>query len=373
MNRAPDTDFDIFLATAPGLEAALHDEVRRKGFKRARVEAGGVSMRGGWPDVWRANLWLRGANKVLARFARLRVDRLADLEREASRLPWSTVLRADVPVRVEATTARTRLYHSGAVEERVGRAIHAALGTPIRADAPVTVMVRVEDDTCTLSIDTSGELLHRRGNKSDVVRAPMRETMAALLLMQCGYDGREPVLDPMCGSGTFVIEAAEIAAGLNPGRARAFAFEHLATFDAAAWSRLRAVARAPRSGLHFHGSDRDAHAIAAAEANAERAGVAALTSFQIAPVSEVAPPDGPPGLVMVNPPYGTRLGDPARLAALYRSFGETMMRRFSGWRVGLVTADKDLAYATALPFRPPGPPIAHGGLRITLFQTPPLA
>lgn len=374
MARAADTDFEIFLATAPGLEPALFEEVRRKGFRRPRVEAGGVAVRGGWPDVWRANLWLRGANRVLARFARLRVERLDDLQKAAARLPWSAVLRPDVAIHVEATTARARLYHSGAVAERVANAIQSVLpGVQVRDDASVTVMVRVEGDTCTISLDTSGELLHRRGSKVEVVRAPMRETMAALLLMQCGYDGRVPVVDPMCGSGTFVIEAAEMAAGFNPGRARAFAFEHLATFEADAWQRLRAVGRAPHTGLAFHGSDRDDKAVTAAQANAERAGVAGITDFRVCPVSEVVPPTGAKGLVMVNPPYGARIGDPARLARLYRTFGETMMRRFHGWRVGLVTANKDLAYATALPFLPPGPPIAHGGLRITLYQTAPLA
>ena len=367
------TDFEIFLATAPGLEPALCDEARTKGFRRAQAVPGGVTVRGDWPDVWRANLWLRGTGRVIARLDRFRVEQLAELEDRARRVRWSSVLRSDVPVRVEASCTQSRLYHSGAVAERVTTALRDRLGVTITEDAAVTVMVRIDNDVCDIGVDTSGELLHKRGYKIGVNRAPMRETFAALFLRQCGYDGREPVVDPMCGSGTFVIEAAEMAAGFNPGRLRAFAFEHLATFDGDAWQQMRGKSATAKSAARFYGSDRDADAIAMSIANAERAGVAASTKFEQRAVSELTPPDGPPdgqpGLVIVNPPYGDRIGDKARLGALYHAFGEVMMRRFSGWRVGLVTSDKTLAYATALPFLPPGPPVAHGGLRITLFRT----
>jgi putative N6-adenine-specific DNA methylase len=142
----------------------------------------------------------------------------------------------------------------------------------------------------------------RRGFKQEVNAAPLRETLAALLLRHCGFDGTEPLLDPMCGSGTFVIEAAEIAARLNPGRARSFAFEHLATFDAEACARMRAANRPRTPTARFLGRDRDADAIAISRANAERAGVSAWTDFTQAPVSGAAPPEGPPGLVIANPP-----------------------------------------------------------------------
>lgn len=175
----------------------------------------------------------------------------------------------------------------------------------------------------------------------------------------------------MCGSGTFVLEAAEIAAGLAPGRARVFAFEKLASFDPAAWAALRAAAATPReTPLRFHGRDRDAGAIAMSRANAERAGIRALTEFLEAPVSALSPPPGP-GLVMVNPPYGTRLGDPRRLAPLHAALGTALRTRFAGWRVGLITPEPALAAATGLPFTA-GPPIPHGGLKIRLYRTGPL-
>ncbi|MEO3472362.1 class I SAM-dependent RNA methyltransferase [Roseomonas sp. CAU 1739] len=364
-----DAPFDIFLATAPGLEPMLCDEVRHKGFNSPKPVPGGVVIKGRWPEVWRANLWVRGAGRVLARIASFRVVHLAQLDTLAHRVPWAEVLRPDVPFRVEASCASSRIWHSGAAAERIATAIRDTLGAPEAPDAAITVMARIENDLCTISVDTSGEPLHKRGYKEAVNAAPLRETMAALFLRQCGFNGSEPVVDPMCGSGTFVIEAAEIAARLNPGRARHFAFEQLATFDKAAWQQMRAAKSRPAPMLRFHGSDRDAGAIAMSRANAERAGVTALTEFRQATISELVPPEGPPGLVIVNPPYGNRLGEGKALTPLYRALGQVLLTRFAGWRVGIVTAEPQLAHATGLPFLPPGAPVPHGGLRVTLYRT----
>ncbi len=365
--------FEIFLATMPGLEPALCEEVRAKGFNRPKAVPGGVITRGGWPEVWRANLWIRGAGRVLARIDTFRVLHLAQLDLRARRVPWGSVLRPDVPFRVEASCVGSRIYHSGAAAQRIATAIRETLGAPQSPDAEVAVMVRIEHDVCTISVDSSGEMLHKRGYKEAVNAAPMRETMAALFLRQCGYDGTEPVLDPMCGSGTFVIEAAEIALRLNPGRFRHFAFEHLASFDAAAWQRMRAVRSGHQPTARYYGSDRDAGAIAMSRANAERAGVADITEFRHCTISESAPPAGPPGLVIVNPPYGSRLGDREKLPALYRALGQSLTTRFAGWRVGIITSEPKLAHATGLPFLPNGAPVPHGGLRVYLLQTGALA
>lgn len=371
----PNGDFEIFLATAPGLEQLLCDEVKANGFRAPKAVPGGVRIEGRWHDVWRANLTIRGASRVLARLARFRVTQLTDLEKRARSLHWGATLRADVPVRVEASCSRSRIYHSGAAAERIAKAIVQSIGAPISDDAAITIAARFENDVCTVSVDTSGELLHKRGFKEAVAKAPMRENLAALFLRQCGYTGTEPVLDPMCGSGTFVIEAAEIASGLLPGRARPFAFEQLATFDATAWQKLREerIARAAMTtDLRFHGSDRDANAIAMSEANAKRAGVDAIATFAQCPAGAIEPPSGPPGLVIVNPPFGERIGDRKKLQPLYRGLGQRLLDQFGGWRVGLITTDTALANATGLPFLPPVAPVPHGGLRITMYRTDPL-
>ncbi len=364
-----DKHFEIFLATAPGLEAMLYDEVRALRFRAAKQVAGGVTVNGNWRDAWRANLEVRGANKVLARIDAFRVFHLDELAKRARRVRWSNVLRPDMPFRVEATCRTSKIYHSGAASQRIADAIHDRIGAPFSDDAAVTIMARIENDLCTISVDNSGELLHKRGFKVAVNKAPMRETMAALFLRACGYSGAEPVVDPMCGSGTFVIEAAEIAAGLKPGRERAFAFEQLATFDQSTWDEMRRAPAPADPAVHFYGSDRDAGAIEMSRANAARAGVAHLTTFQQTTISDLVPPEGSPGLVIVNPPYGDRIGDKKRLEALYRALGQTLRTRFSGWRVGLITSSAPLARTTGLPFKPPGPPVNNGGLRVTLYVT----
>ncbi len=360
--------FEIFLVATPGLETPLADEARAAGFSAAKIIEGGVAFEGTWPDVWRANLVLRGATRILARVASFRAMHLAQLDKRARKLPWSELLRPDIPVHVEASCKRSRIYHAGAAAQRVATAIREELGAPIAEDATLRIMVRIEDDLVTISIDTTGASLHKRGFKEGVAKAPMRETMAAMFLAQSGYSGTEPVIDPMCGSGTFVIEAAEIALGLHPGRERSFAFEHLPGFDPAVWTGLRKTSAPPAVTHRFYGFDRDAGAIRMAANNATRAGVAALTVFTQQSIEDLAPPDGPPGLVIVNPPYGTRIGEKGPLIGLHRTLGTVLKSRFAGWRVGIVTADKQLAQATGLRFEPPLPPVLHGGIRVSLYR-----
>ena len=367
-----DTPFEIFLSTAPGLEPYLLQETQELGFAHAKAIAGGVTFDGTWHDVWHANLWSRGASRVLARIGSFRAFHLAQLDKRARKFPWGEVLRPDVPLRIETTCKRSKIYHAGAATQRIERAITETLGTRITKDAALRLTVRIEDDLCTFSLDTSGAPLHQRGFKQFVAKAPMRETMASLLLRACGYTGTEPVLDPMCGSGTFLIEAAERAAGLAPGRARRFAFEDLASFDDADWQAMQTKQASRDSDQKFFGFDRDTGAVKGANENAERAGVATHVLVKHQTVSNLNRPEGPPGLVMVNPPYGARIGSKKPLYGLYASLGERLKNHFSGWRVGLVTTEADLAKTTGLPFAPPGPPIAHGGLKIKLWTTPPL-
>ena len=366
-------NFEIFLATSPGLEAVLYEEVRTKGFKQPKPVPGGVIIKGGWPEVWRANLWIRGAGRVLARIDEFKALHLAQLYGRVRNVPWGEVLRSNVPFRVEVTCAKSRIYHSGAAEERIVDAIRETLGAPHDSDADILVRARIERDICTLSVDTSGDLLHKRGYKEAVNKAPMRETMASLFLRQCGYDGTEPVFDPMCGSGTFIIEAAEIAARLNPGRSRSFAFEQFANFDAEAWQHMRDVKSARTPSARFYGSDRDAGAVSMSQENASRAEVSAFTEFRQCTISDVVAPCETPGLVIVNPPYGSRIGDKKKMFPLYSALGQTLKTRFAGWRVGIITTESMLAHATGLTFLPTAEPVQHGGLRVTLFQTAPLA
>lgn len=361
---------EIFAITLPGMEETLADEAREMGFDVTGTMPGGVTLKGGWPEVWRANLELRGATRVLVRLGSFMAFHLAQLDKRARKFPWAETLRPDVPVRVDVATSRkSKIYHAGAATDRFATALSESAGMTVAADAPVTLKIRIDDNRVTISVDTSGEPLHKRGHKEAVGKAPMRETLAALFLRQCGFDGSQTVFDPMCGSGTFVIEAAEIASGMQAGRARPFAFEKLTSFDPDAVAAMRRMDRPKSPGLQFHGSDRDAGAIKMAGANAERAGVADLTDFQNRQASEITPPEGPPGLVIVNPPYGARIGDKKALYPVYGRLGQVLKDRFSGWQVGVITSEGALAKTMGLPFLPDGPSIAHGGLRVRLYRT----
>jgi len=363
------TALELFVAAPPGLEDEVAREAREAGFAGVGTTNGGVTLTGGWPDVWRANLELRCASRVLVRIGTFRVVHLAQLDKLSRKLPWAEFLRPDVPVKVDAVCRRSKLYHAGAVAQRIGTAIHEELAAPVSNDASVRVFVRVEDNICTVSVDTSGELLHKRGFKEAVAKAPLRETLAALFLRSCGYRSSEPVLDPMCGSGTFIVEAAEMAAGLKPGRARQFAFEQLAGFDPKSWKAMKMAPDTARLPFRFYGSDRDNGAIRASMANAKRAGIAEYVTFSKTDIGDIAPPDGPPGLVIVNPPYGARIGNLKALYGVYHTLGQSLRDRFSGWRVGLITSEDKLARATRLPFGRPGRPVDHGGIKIRLYQT----
>ncbi|MBY5970738.1 hypothetical protein KUV28_00195 [Ferrimonas balearica] len=365
--------FEIFLQGTPGLEEALAEEARATGFAKAEAVPGGATLQGQWTTVWRANLKLRGAGAVLARIGGFPASHLSQLDKRSRAFPWGDVLRPDVPVKVEVSaSSKSKIYHAGAAQERIERALSESFGATIDPEASVVLKTRIQRDYVQFSADTSGESLHKRGHKPAVGKAPMRETLAALFLRQAGFTGEEPVLDPMCGSGTFLIEAGEMAAGLWPGRARRFAFEDLATFNPDLYARIRAEAPQPRPldelpGLF--GSDRNAGAIEMAGRNAEAAGLGGAVTLAHRAVSDLERPAGPPGLVIMNPPYGARIGDRKQLFSLYGRLGAVLKERFGGWRAAIVTSDGGLARATGLPFLPPGPPVAHGGLTVKLYQT----
>lgn len=373
MTDTPQTDFEILLVTLPGLEGYLYAEVCEAGFRKPKVMSGGVVIRGTWEDVWRANLVLRGASKVLARIGEFRALHLAQLDKRARKFAWGDHLLPGRSVKVDVSTnKKSKIYHAGAAQERIEKAIHEAFGASIAAsteEADILIKARFDRDLVSFSVDTSGTALHKRGHKQAMGKAPLRETIAAMTLRACGFKRTEPLLDPMCGSGTYVIEAAEIAANLMAGRGRSFAFENLVSFDQGAMQAMKDNWFTRETPLRYYGFDRNTDVIASAQANAKRAGVESACQFAGQSLSALTRPEGPPGLVMVNPPYGTRIGNKTELTALYASFGAVMRERFSGWRVGLITTQQDLAEITKLPWLPPSAPIPHGGLKIKLYRT----
>jgi putative N6-adenine-specific DNA methylase len=215
------------------------------------------------------------------------------------------------------------------------------------------IIVRFDHDRCTISADSSGELLHRRGWRQAVAKAPLRETLAAAMLSACEWTGAVPLVDPFCGSGTIGIEAALRARNIAPGLARTFAMEHWPGTDSAMVSGARAIARAaakPSTGSAIVMSDRDEGAVAAARANAERAGVLEDLTIERRSLSETALADlGETGLLLTNPPYGLRLSDGADLRGLYARLGEVLRAGGRGWRLGMLVADRGVVSSVRLP------------------------
>ncbi|WP_169566722.1 THUMP domain-containing class I SAM-dependent RNA methyltransferase [Sneathiella limimaris] len=366
------SDMEILLVAVPGLETALLKEVQEKGFDKPRPIKGGITIRGDWKMVWRANLELRGASRILVRLGSFHAVHLAQLDKRARKFPWSETLDPSIPVKVEVSCKSSRIYHQKAAAERIVRALTETHGIRVSDDAELTIKVRIFRDLCTISVDSSGEGLHKRGYKEAVNKAPMRETLASLLLRECGFCGTEPVVDPMCGSGTFIIEAAEIAAGLQPGRVRNFAFQQLKSFDPELYETLKKPIPEIEKKSQFFGFDRDKGAIDISQQNAKRAGVGNSTQFLKQTIANLKPPTDQPGLVIINPPYGVRIGEIKKLSNLYISLGNCLKAGFDGWRVGLITNSDQLAKATALPFCEKPLKFSHGGIPVKLFKTDPL-
>ncbi len=323
----------------------------------------------------------RLATRVIVRAAAFRATAFAALYKQAAAIEWGRWIAPSRRIRLRVTCKKSRLYHSDAVAERIAQAIAAGVrGVRViegaededAEDDAQLIVVRMAQDVCTISIDAAGSALHRRGWRQAVAKAPLRETLAAAMLAGAQWDGRRALVDPLCGSGTLVIEGALIARGMTPGRARVFAAEQWPAADAALWRAVRAeLAAGERSvaGIPLIGSDRDAGAIDAARANAARAGVATDTTFLAQALSDAEAP-ATEGLLVANPPYGIRVGEEDAVRDLYARFGQLARARFAGWRVALLSADRSAGHGLERQLRLPLTPVwrtSNGGIPVRLL------
>ena len=383
--------FDAFAVTAPGLEPILAAELVELGVKQPSVIDGGVEFIASQKSLYEANLHLRTASRVLIRLAAdFRAVSFAELERNARKVPWKRVLKRGDRVALRVTCRKSRLYHSGAVAQRIERDIVERIGavvskapasdegdeagSEVRGQRPAAdagtiqlIIVRIDHDKCTVSADSSGAHLHQRGYRTAVTTAPLRETLAAALVLGSGWDARTPLLDPFCGSGTIPIEAAMFAARMAPGRNREFRFMHWPGYDAPEWKRVHSAALSRQqtgSVPLIVGTDRSAAAIRAAEDNAQRAGVGSFVRFGKEDALNL---DGgeSAGWVVTNPPYGVRLGDSGESRRLLARFGDALRSRFAGWHVALL-APAQLQRAMPIALKP-GFRTTNGGLRVQLL------
>ena len=361
-------EFEIFITCVPGLEDELLNEIQELGCKNTKLKSGGVEVVGGWHDVWRTNYYLRGATKVLVRFASFRAVHLSQLDKRSHKLDWGKLLQFRKPFKVETVCRKSKIYHSKAASQRISKAISDKLDAKEDPNSMIMVKARIASDLCTISLDSSGEGLHKRGYKTATGKAPIRETLAALFLRKMKFNGSQVVYDPMCGSGTIVIEAAEIALGLPAGRQRNFAFMELPSFKKNEYKELTKV-EPKKNKLKFYGSDRDTGAILNSIKNAKKANVETICQFETSSISGATPPTQEPGIVLVNPPYGKRVGNRKNLFALYRSLGQTLSEKFDGWKVGIISSDPGLAKATGLKFLDISNPVDNGGIKVQLYET----
>lgn len=350
-------EFSCYAVVAPGLEESCRRELQRLGMAASTGdESGGVSFGGALRELYRANLHLRTASRILVRVGECGARDFPDLYRKAIKLPWGSYIRPGGGVRIRVTSHRSRLVHSGRIAETVTAAISHALGqavpAPENGGAEQLVLVRMVDDRCQFSVDSSGEHLHCRGYRLAGGAAPLRETLAAGLLLLLDWHGDVPLLDPLCGSGTIAIEAALMAAAIPPGGRRAFAFMQWPGYRAGLWQVLCAEAererRTPQGMLAA--SDHDPTVIALARQNAERAGVGSLIDISVRDMATL-PVCAGPRLILCNPPYGERLGEKRDLLGFYRTLGEGCRRAFPDGRLALLAPEERVARATGWPLR----------------------
>jgi len=377
---------DFFATTAKGMESLLAAELRELGAATVRVERAGASFRGSLEVAYRACLWSRVGNRILLPLASFHAASPEALYQGVRGIAWWEHLDPQHTLAVDFAAARSTITHShfGALKtkdavvdqlrDRTGARPSVAVNRP-----DVRINVYLHEDRAVVSLDLSGDSLHRRSYRARGVAAPLKENLAAAILLLADWPAharrRVPLIDPMCGSGTLPIEAALIAADIAPGRGRAyFGFLGWRGHQAALWSRLCREAderevRDPNPLPAIHGYDADAAAVRTALANVERAGLRGRVHIEKRRLADCTPlptrPESPVrGLVVANPAYGERLGSTEMLAPLYAELGDILRRRFPGWtgyiltgnpalgkRIGLRSARRHILYNGAIECR----------------------
>ena len=366
-----------FFAPCPrGLEPVLRDELVALGAAAVSAVDGGVAFSGDFQACYRVNLHSRIASRVLWRVAHGRYRDERDVYDLAQGVCWERCFDVGCTLRVNVSASASPLKSLDFITLRIKDAVcdrfRDATGARPSVDtaAPdVRVHAWFDATQVTLYLDTSGEPLFKRGLRTAAGEAPLRENLAAGILRLSGWTPELPLIDPMCGGGTFLLEAAQIALRRAPGSRRSFGFEKLRPFERAGWSALLEQARAaelPAQPLPILGSDRYGTALELARGNLEHAGLAQAVRLKQADVLEFTPP-APPGIVVTNPPYGVRIGEQDELARFYPRLGDALKQRFAGWKVCIFTADLRLPRLIGLR---PGRrlPLFNGALECRLYQ-----
>jgi len=370
---------NFFVATSPGFEpVCLQELLKLKPVAgEACVASGGVEFEGRLDDCYFANLNLRSANRILMRIHTFKSSNFRKLEKKIGDIPWELYLHAGRLPKVHVSTKHCRLRHSGAVAERFRTTIAAQLSRfeSVKKITKITsteqnIYVRGIDDRFTVSIDSSGDLLYKRGLKKHAGKAPLRETLAAAALLLAGYDGRDPLLDPMCGSGTFSLEGALMAKRIPAGWFRDFAFMGWPSFRPKRWDYMRRQAESqlvePDRPLIF-ASDIDPGACQKLERCVQKYSISDAVQvnsgdffdLDLRKLSERA------GVICINPPYGRRLGGRSESEKFFKAICNRLKQKYRGWNLVLFAPSRKLA--GTIPFQTKSYPILHGGLKLALL------
>lgn len=368
---------ETFFSPCPrGLETLLAEELGRFGAGRVQPLHGGVSWEGDWAACQRANLESRLATRVMWRVAQGRYRAEVDIYKLAYSVTWAKWFTADDTIRIYVTAQKSPLKSLEFITLRVKDAVCDHFRTVAgqrpsvdTANPAVRIHLFLTADTATLYIDTSGEPLYKRGFKPAAVEAPLKENLAAGILRLSGWSPGETLLDPMCGSGTFLIEAAMIALDIAPGLGRRFGFERFRHHERSTWAAVRRAAESRRQAprvLPVFGSDIVGEWVRRSRVNLDAAGLADCVRLDRADLLERTPPAAE-GVMVANPPYGVRLGEAEELAAFYPRLGDVLKQRWGGWRCYFFSADVELPKRIGLKATR-RTPLFNGALECRLYE-----
>jgi len=340
---------DFFAPCPRGLETILHGDLETLGAQNVRATEGGVQFSGDWALCYRVNLESRIASRILWRVKETKYRTEQDIYQAVFELQWQRWFDVTHTIRVNTTAIRCPLKSLEYITLLVKDAVcdrfrdHCNERPSVDTLTPdIRIHVFIEGDKLMLYLDTSGDALFKRGVRQHTNIAPLRENLAAGILRLAGWKPGTPLLDPMCGSGTFLIEAAQMSLHIQPGIARGFAFEKLKNFDAALWGKMREqaiAAQLPVKPLELYGSDLYGDALKSAWRNMEEAGLSECVQLKQANILEISAP-AEHGILVANLPYGERMGELDELAELYPKLGDALKKKFGGWTAYLFTADK---------------------------------
>ena len=366
-----------FFASCPrGLESLLVEDLGAAGVAHVKQIPGGVHFAADWPSCYAINLHSRIATRVLWRVAHGHYAKEDDIYRLALETPWTKWFDVEQTIRVDVTAVKSPLKSlefitlriKDAVCDRFRREFDKRPSVDTR-EPDVRIHSFITADECTLYVDTSGAPLYQRGLRQKTVEAPLKENIAAGILRLSGWQPGTPLIDPMCGSGTFLVEAAQIALNIAPGAGRDFGFQRLKNFDLPIWKEMLDTAmdaEKPAAFANIYGSDLSPVAVRAALANLDRAGLLPAVSLSSGDVLVIDAP-AEAGVMIANPPYGERLSELDDLAEFYPLLGSALKRKFAGWNCYLLSADTRLPKMMRLtPSKKT--PLFNGALECRLYE-----